>query len=86
MPPRSEAVIPARVHGSADPGAIGSVKSEPRLAESYFLQGATSLVTLSQVNTIPLILRQSSSLYTKEQRWGHLQKLARTLICNLLAR
>lgn len=56
IPPRSEAVIPARVHGTVPPGTIGLVESAPRLAERYHLQGATTLVSISQVDTIPFRL------------------------------
>ena len=56
IPPRSEAVIPARVHGTLPPGTIGLVESAPRLAERYHLQGATTLVKISQVDTIPFRL------------------------------
>ena len=56
IPPRSEAVIPARVHGTVAPGTIGLVESAPRLAEKYHLRGATTLVTVSAVDTIPFRL------------------------------
>ena len=56
IPPRSEAVIPARVHGALPPGTIGLVESAPRLAERYHLQGATTLVTVSEADTIPFRL------------------------------
>ena len=56
IPPRSEAVILARLHGTIPPGTIGLVDSAPRLAERYHLQGATTLVTVSQVDTIPFRL------------------------------
>ena len=54
--PRSEAVIPARVHRTVVSGTIGLVESVPRLAERYHLQGATSLVSVSPVETIPFQL------------------------------
>ncbi|KAL9951127.1 hypothetical protein ACROYT_G043733 [Oculina patagonica] len=53
IPPSSEVVIPARVRGTTTPGIIGLVESTPRLTERYHLQGAASLVQVSQAKTIP---------------------------------
>ena len=51
--PKSEAAIPAGVRGTIPPGTIGLVESGSRLVKRYHLQGATTLVTVSQVDTIP---------------------------------
>ena len=60
-------MIPAGVHGTIPPGTIGLIESAPRLAKRYHLQGATTLVTVSQVDTIPFRLinptTKSETLY-----------------------
>jgi len=61
IPPTSEAVIPARVRGSTTSGIIGLVESSPRLAERYNLQGAASLVQVSEAETIPFRLVNPTS-------------------------
>jgi len=48
IPPRSDVVIPARVHGTVPPGTIELVESAPRLAERYHLQGAAALVKVAE--------------------------------------
>lgn len=82
-------MIPARVHGTVPPGTIGLVKSAPCLDKRYHLQGATTLVKISQVNTIPFRLINPTTkpvtLY-KGTTLGKQQKLVRTLMFNLLAR
>ena len=61
IPPRSEAVIPARVNGPVPPESIGLVESAARIAERYHLQGAGSLVTMSKAETIPFRLINPTS-------------------------
>lgn len=82
-------MIPAQVHGTVPPGTIGLVKSAPCLTKRYHLQGATTLVKISQVNTIPFRLINPTTkpvtLY-KGTTLGKQQKLVRTLMFNLLAR
>ena len=54
IPPISEAVIPARVHGTVPPGTIG-------LAERYRLQGAAAFVKVAEGEMVPFRLINPTS-------------------------
>ena len=61
IPPKSEAVLPAKMKGETLPGAIGLIESIPQLAERYQLQEAAALVKISDDQTVPFRLINPTS-------------------------
>ena len=61
IPPLSETVLPAKLKGEVVPDTIGLVEATPRLSERYQLQGAATLVKLTDGQAIPFRLINSTS-------------------------